>query len=324
MPIEAALFFDNDIEYCIHFSPWANKITPFHIGGYQKAQGEKFPIKPWDEMRQFRAGLTQEGKLVFDQLRFLTAVFPPEGQGDSYDETSGITFPQAQIILNALERKTQIHGAEAVAAIFDFDRTLSLFEGLIGGNHESIPENSGIQGYVNLLNEASPIAADGIPVLTTPAGLIDYLFGGPERVAWLHTLFQQIQTRGNPLIILTNNSTAIRNPQLFKDFFPGQQDYISVICGSPFGYHKPSALHANPAFTHLFSAPLPEGERFIILFSRDTEHAPLLHVDFVQSQREPLVLNVNGLYPLPPSNTRPRRRSIRKRDRKITRRKRKN
>jgi len=327
MPIEAALFFDNDIEYCVHFSPWANKVTPFHIGGYQKAQGEKFPIKPWDEMRQFRARLTQPAKYIYEQLRSITGYFPPNGQGDSYDETSGITFPQAQIILQALERKSQIHGAEAVAAIFDFDRTLSLFEGFIGGNHESIPANSGIQGYLNLLNAASPMAADGVPVLTTREGLIEYMFGGPERVAWLQTLFHSIRERGHPLIILTNNSIAIKNPELFKEFFPAELDYpgFSVICGSPFGYHKPSALHANPAFTHLFSAPLPEAERFMIRFSRDAEHAPLLHVDYVQSQREPLILDVNGLYPLPPTrNARLRRRSIRRRGRKITQRHRKN
>ena len=316
MPIQAALFFDNDLEYCNTFSPWAHKVTPFHIGGYQRAEGEPFPIKLWDEMADFRSRLTQEGKLVFDQLRFLTAAFPAGAQGDSYDETAGITFPQAKVILHALERKAAIHGgAPNVAAIFDFDRTLSMFEGIIGGNHESIPENSGIQGYLNLLNAASPIGVDGVPVLTTPAGLIDYLFGGPERVAWLHTLLHTIRTRGHPLVILTNNSTAIRNPQLFKDFFPGQQDYISVICGSPYEGHKPRALYKNPAFRHLFQSKLTVENRYIIRFSRDAEHAPLLHMDFVQSQREPLVLGVNELFPLPapPAPAQARRRATRKR-----------
>jgi hypothetical protein len=313
MPIQAALFFDNDLEYCNTFSPWAHKITPFHIGGYQRAEGEPFPIKLWDEMAHIRPKLTQEGKFVFDQLRFLTAAFPAEGQGDSYDETAGITFSQAQVILYALERKAAIHGAENVAAIFDFDRTLSMFEGLIGGNHESIPENSGIQGYLNLLNAASPIGVDGVPVLTTPAGLIDYLFGGPERVAWLHTLLHTIQTREHPLVILTNNSTAIRNPQLFKDFFPGQQDYISVICGAPYEGHKPRALYKNPAFRQLFQSKLPVENRYIIRFSRDVEHAPLLHVEFTQG--ESVVLEVNQLFPLPELAPVPmaRRRATRKR-----------
>lgn len=319
MPIQAALFFDNDYEYCADFSPWAPIITPFHIGGYQRPEGTAFPIKLWAEMADFRSKLGPEGKLVFDQLRFLSRAFPPEGQGDSYDETAGITSPQAEVISQALERKAQIHGAENVAAIFDFDRTLSLFEGLIGGKHESIPENSGIQGYVNLLNEACPIAADGVPVLTTPAGIIDYLFGGPRRVAWLHTLFQEIQTRGHPLIILTNNSTALRNAQLFKDFFPGQQDYISVICGSPYRGHKPSALHANPAFTHLFLRNLPAGDRYIIRFSRDAEHAPLFHAEFIQpSQHQDGVLDVNQLFPLPASGPvgTARRRATRRRNRR--------
>ena len=78
MPIEAALFFDNDLEYCNTFSPWANRVTPFHIGGYQRPEGEPFPIKPWAEMADFRSRLTQEGKLVFDQLRIITGTFPPE------------------------------------------------------------------------------------------------------------------------------------------------------------------------------------------------------------------------------------------------------
>ena len=316
MPIQAALFFDNDLEYCNTFSPWAHKVTPFHIGGYQRAEGEPFPIKPWTEMEDFRSKLTQEGKLVFDQLRFVTGAFPDGAQGDSYDETAGITFPQAQVILHALERKAAIHGAENVAAIFDFDRTLSMFEGLIGGNHETIPENSGIQGYLNLLNTASPIGVDGVQVLTTPTGLIDYLFGGPERVAWLQTLLHTIRTRGHPLVILTNNSTALRNPQLFKDFFPAELDYpeFGVICGSPYEGHKPRALYKNPAFKHLFQSKLTVENRYIIQFSRDAEHAPLLHMDFVQSQREPLVLGVNELFPLPaPVPAQARRRATRRR-----------
>ena len=316
MPIQAALFFDNDLEYCASFSPWAHKVTPFHIGGYQRAEGEPFPIKPWAEMADFRSKLTQEGKHVFDQLRFITGAFPAGAQGDSYDETAGITFPQAQVILHALERKAAIHGAENVAAIFDFDRTLSMFEGLIGGNHETIPENSGIQGYLNLLNTASPIGVDGVQVLTTPTGLIDYLFGGPERVAWLQTLLHTIRTRGHPLVILTNNSTALRNPQLFKDFFPAELDYpeFGVICGSPYEGHKPRALYKNPAFKHLFQSKLTVENRYIIRFSRDAEHAPLLHMDFVQSQREPLVLGVNELFPLPPpAPAQARRRATRRR-----------
>ena len=314
MPIEAALFFDNDLEYCNTFSPWANRVTPFHIGGYQRPEGEPFPIKPWAEMADFRSKLTPEGKHVFDQLRIITGTFPPEGQGDSYDETAGITFPQAQVILHALGRKAAIHGAENVAAIFDFDRTLSMFEGFIGGNHESIPENSGIQGYLNLLNDACPIASDGAPVLTTPAGLIDYMFGGPERVAWLQTLLHTIRTRGHPLVILTNNSTALRNPQLFKDFFPAELDYpeFGVICGSPYEGHKPRALYKNPAFKHLFQSKLTVENRYIIRFSRDAEHAPLLHVEF--TQRNPVIVGVNELFPLPaPVPAQARRRATRKR-----------
>jgi len=316
MPIEAALFFDNDLEYCKSFSPWAHKVTPFHIGGYQRAEGEPFPIKPWAEMENFRSMLTPEGKLVFDQLRFITAEFPPEGQGDSYDETAGITFPQVEIILHALDNKAQIHGgAENVAAIFDFDRTLSLFEGLIGGNHDDIPENSGIQGYLNLLNTVCPIASNGVPVLTRPMGLIDYLFGGPVRVAWIYTLFHIIRTRGHPLVILTNNSTAIRNPQLFKDFFPAELDYpgFTVICGAPYEGHKPRALYKNPAFRQLFKSKLPLENRYIIRLSRDVEHAPLLHVEFTQG--ESVVLEVNQLFPLPEPAPVPmaRRRATRKR-----------
>ena len=320
MPIEAALFFDNDLEYCNTFSPWANRVTPFHIGGYQRPEGEPFPIKPWAEMEDFRSKLTTAGKLVFDQLRIITGTFPPEGRGDSYDDTAGITFPQAQVILRALERKAEIHGGAAnVAAIFDFDRTLSLFEGFIGGNHETIPENSGIQGYLNLLNDACPIRVDGSQVLTTPAGLIDYLFGGPERVAWLQQLLHTIRTNGHPLIILTNNSTALKNSQLFKDFFPAELDYpeFTVICGAPYEGHKPRALYKNPAFRHLFQSKLTVENRYIIRFNRDAEHAPLLHVEFTQHEREPVVLEVNQLFPLPaPPAALARRRATRKRKRR--------
>jgi len=319
MPIQAALFFDNDLEYCADFSPWAPIITPFHIGGYQRPEGTAFPIKLWAEMADFQSKLGPEGKLVFDQLRFLSRAFPPEGQGDSYDETAGITFPQVEVILHALDNKAQIHGgAENVAAIFDFDRTLSLFEGLIGGNHDDIPENSGIQGYLNLLNTVCPIASNGVPVLTTPMGLIDYLFGGPVRVAWIYTLFHIIRTRGHPLVILTNNSTAIRNPQLFKDFFPAELDYpgFTVICGAPYEGHKPRALYKNPAFRQLFQSKLPVENRYIIRFSRDVEQAPLLHVEFTQG--ESVVLEVNQLFPLPASGPvgTARRRATRRRNRK--------
>jgi hypothetical protein len=59
---------------------------------------------------------------------------------------------------------------------------------------------------------------------------------------------------------------------------------------------------------------LPVENRYIIRFSRDAEHAPLLHVEFTQHEREPVLLEVNQLFPLPaPPAALARRRATRKR-----------
>ena len=321
MPIEAALFFDNDLGYCSDFAPWADRVTPFHIGGSEEKNKDGIiPITPWAEMRHFKEKLSKPGKYVFEQIKYATEQsFEPAQQGDLLDETSGLTFPQAQVIFQSLQRKASIHGAANVAAIFDFDRTLSLFEGFIGAEYETETKNPGINEYLQFLNEIAPIVEGNKQVLTTAEGLIDYMFGGPDRVNWLHGLFHTIRSHGHPLVILTNNKVALKRPKFLMDFFPDELNYpgFTVICGSKYKT-KPLALNADPAFTHLFqSKPLDDG--YIIRFSRDAEHAPLLHKEFTDGKHPPMILGVDQLFPLP-GNGSGRKRATRRRNRKQSRR----
>jgi len=302
MAFQAALFFDNDLGYCRSFSPYSNRITPFHVGGIQ-APGD-FPIVTWPDMEAYRQALSPAAQNYMAYLIEATAPSPPENQGDVLDLSSGLTYEHCQFILNALLRKSALHGVPAnVLVIFDFDRTLSLFEGFLGADSPPVPAGSGIQGYLTFLQENWPTTdAAGSLLPLTADGFIEYIFGGLQRKAMIQYLIHQIALLGHSIVILTNNGVAINNSQMLKEFFPGDEAAINIICSRTNGGNKPLALHAaHPVFNFLFAAPQPPADQFIITLDRTPGQYHYVRRDYFK-RNPPVsqVVTLETLYPVPP------------------------
>jgi len=317
MAFQAALFFDNDLGHCLSFAPWSSTITPFYVGGIE-AHGE-FPIVTWPDMEAYRQGLSPAGQNYMAFLTLATAPSPPENQGDMLDLSSGLTFEQCQFIIKALERKTLLHGVPAnTLVIFDFDRTLSLFEGFMDADSPPVPPGSGIQGYLTYLMTNWPIInAEGNPVVLSADGFIEYIFGGLQRKEIIQAFIHEIVLLGHSIVILTNNSVGINNPEMLKQFFPGDEAAINVICSRPYNGNKPLALQsANPMFGSLFAFPQPPANQFIITMDREPEQNTFVRRDYFKHV-PPVseVISHDELYPFPAlgNGAASRRRSTRKR-----------
>ena len=317
MAFQSALFFDNDLGHCVRFAPWSNIITPFHIGGIE-AHGE-FPVTTWPNMEAYRQGLSIAGQNFMSYLQASTAPSLPADQGDVIDLSSGLTFEQCQFIIKALERKTVIHGVPAnTLVIFDFDRTLSLFEGFMGADSPPVPPGSGIQGYLTYLMTNWPtLDAEGNPVVLSADGFIEYIFGGLQRKEMIQAFIHEIVLLGHSIVILTNNSVGLNNPEMLKQFFPGDEAAINVICSRPYNGNKPLALRlAHPMFMSLFASPQPPADQFIITMDREPGQNTFVRRNYFK--RDPPVSEVisdDELYPFPAlgNGAASRRRLTRKR-----------
>ena len=272
MSVNYALFFDNDMTYVNQFLPYCDKIMPFHVGGIHHPGGG-FPIIGWNEpaMKQFINSLSSSGKNFAKVIQRITSGYSPNDYGEVYDPSSGITEEHYYTILNALiQLSAREGGSSQIAAIFDFDRTLSVMEGFIGANSPPIEPHSGMQGYIDYLTDNNfSFDINDNPVQITAYGIIEYILGGSARKNIIQRLIGDIAGMGHPIIILTNNGVAIKNPEFLKDFFPGYQYNIEVICSRNYNYNKPAALKdAGSRYARLFTNPTPPRNQFYVKLHR--------------------------------------------------------
>jgi hypothetical protein len=246
MPITKAIFVDNYFRYLRTFKNRCNTILGFRVGGIDY-EGD-FPLKPWSskELIQY------EKKLSPKALQYKRVIEALKPEGEIVDFTSGITEPQTKILMTLLMHMKRGSG-DKIAAMFDFDRTLTLFEGF---HRIPMKEGTGLSDY---------IASFGHDI--TAEGFTEYLLGGHERARMIRSFLHHIANEGIPIVIITNNRYAIKHPGFFKDFFPGISD-ISVLCGHNYKGNKQNALkafsHIDTRFATLFGPPVPPANQFLL------------------------------------------------------------
>ena len=120
-------------------------------------------------------------------------------ESHGYDPGSGITIPQIEhftkLVLSKPPRQQEIH-----SFIFDWDRTLTIFEGLYAVT-PSVKEmlNSISLHDINISDVAS------------------YYFGGLARIEKLQQLWKAMTSRGIEIWVLSSNPAVGRFPQFFLD-----------------------------------------------------------------------------------------------------------
>jgi hypothetical protein len=192
----AGIFFDNDKDHIEHVG-YCSGITCVKVGAIEdtgKNLVSKFP-----DYVGFYELLSDEGQDAYDELA-QSGLFKQE----EYDKLSGIQAKHVQICKAWLEKTNDL---EKRVALFDFDRTLTLFEGL----------------------DPAVIGVNGVTV----EGLANYLFGGTRRANMLKEMITELSDKGVSIKVLTNNGLCGHPIQLVERIAKTLHPDIEFICSRP-------------------------------------------------------------------------------------------
>lgn len=132
---------------------------------------------------------------------------------------------------------------DASALLFDWDRTLSMFEGYYGDDEGEI------------IGDRAAYYED----------VLVFLLGGVARLAAIRNLIVRAHSKQVDVFILTNNGGCDDPYSGFNHFVAQLFHPIGVpytlICGMYFGGHKGKALESDPRFTKLMLASSGGGAR---------------------------------------------------------------
>jgi hypothetical protein len=209
---KAAIFFDNDNKNILTVSSGFSCITAVKI-----PESEPFAAPYYKSYPQML--LTQEPLASyverFQDNSYYQFLIKSRIRDDTYDELSGIK--QVHIdLLNRWIGDTKNKGERV--AVFDWDRTISLFEGAIGHANEAYTTQSEFEAVG--INDPNPVESTLL-----------YLCGGPERLAMLRGMFNTCRQNGVDIIIFTNNASVLNMP-LFREAVYGITPGIKVICSA--------------------------------------------------------------------------------------------
>jgi len=120
-----------------------------------------------------------------------------EGNYHPYDEPSGLNEEHLRTLQAFFARCTR-EGRRAPVVIFDWDRTITKFEGVY-----STPENP---TFLNLLQRVRQ--GQGLTEDSADDQALEYLVGGRDRIAFVRQFFELCRRHNATLVILTNNGSC--------------------------------------------------------------------------------------------------------------------
>jgi len=201
---EAAIFFDNDTnnfyepkkgvcEVC----PEDDKMRCIPINetkNIQKCKWDEEPLKSY--IKQFG-----NENIYLNALRILY-------DSDKLDVVSGIQDYEISTLNDWIEETENL--GDRRAAIFDWDRTLTMFEGLVLGRGSV---RNLLQQFIKMtpLKSAKHDSLQDFTKEITSEDILLYLLGGEERLAKIREMFQNCYTNQISIYILTNNGLAKDN-----------------------------------------------------------------------------------------------------------------
>jgi hypothetical protein len=296
-PYQAGIFFDNDKGHrqdvsmgCHHFTT----PTVFESPSWSSF-GMLIDTREGSPYSEFIASLSPQAKdaaLVVQKL-----ILREGGTKENYDIRSGIQEDQIQELQTWLEE----HENKRLAAVFDFDRTLSVMEGgfFYGNSIEEWKDGYSQLEEPQLDKDGNPITVSGKPLYVyvhrsydkggkyqerripipqgeevnpfitkfTYEGYLEYLVGGPERLVMLQEMFDKLYDNHVDCFILTNNTACPNARGMFQAFgsILTRGRPITIICGIDFGGRKDFAMKGKATNTgplaHLRTLCMTRGGR---------------------------------------------------------------
>jgi hypothetical protein len=280
-PYAAGIFFDNDKSHRVAVLTGCNRFTAPVVTETPSwsSFGMLIDTREGSPYTTFLESLSPKAKdaaLVVQKF-----ILREGGKKENYDAQSGIQVDQIQ----ELETWLETHKNKHLAAVFDFDRTLSVMEGgYFHGN--SLDEWRAAYSQLEqeqLDKDGNPILVNGKPLYTylhryydkagrlqsmripipqgqevnpllakfTLEGYLEYLVGGPERLTMLQEMFDMLYAENVDCFILTNNTACPTARGMFQAFgeLLTRGRPITVICGMEFGGRKDFAMRGKASNT---------------------------------------------------------------------------
>ena len=199
-----AIFFDNDEAKINQIASKCNNIELVRVPESDEAAANPSAINP------AYAALWTPHNIYFNAY---TRVHAANGTPHQFfDIYSGMQLPEFAIINDWISRSAEL-GVQRTA-IFDWDRTLTMVEGII----LPIPAPAQMDlTLTQLMSTYPPFKFTGAP-LTYVEDMLIYLCGGPIRLQTLRDMFAHLRANDVNIAILTNNPVAGDNRrELFKE-----------------------------------------------------------------------------------------------------------
>lgn len=258
---DSAIFFDNSMDHIMHFT--------YNTTAKSVCVGETMSddvLIPFDsrEYVDFLAknGLTENindkiAKLINNDKKYDYVLRRDRGYV-AYDPKSGIKQLHTDILFRWLD---SIPAEKNKVALFDWDRTITVFEGMVLPIHDIRPaeefnDEKLNASWINYLNKRyGPEFEEMADYLrehpTSIEELLLYLCGGSERLAMLRSIFRRCMETKTDIIVLTNNAgcTSKHYKEIVKRLI-GSDIPHEIICssGEPYFGNKSKLVDVDERF----------------------------------------------------------------------------
>lgn len=225
-----SIFFDNDMDNIKQF------------GGRPKVVAIKIDEGPLMETPfitfPFYRELKKSGNTYLNFLETLGYT------GDTYDNVSGVSA----VHIDEVDRDYVVPNPTVKYAIFDWDRTLTKFEGFFMDRTATFVGDGYLESIRDQLRRKNDLVnlnkLTGLPSVTAEDMLI-YLFGGATRLKQIRewVVYFQGEDREMNVVILTNNGSC--SYPGFRELVDAFAPECAIVCSKPYGGNKEIAMLAN-------------------------------------------------------------------------------
>jgi hypothetical protein len=242
---EYAIFFDDSETHIGSFGEYYSKIKGVKIPATHPL--EETPIDAVKDALRDTMDPTGEGMDLY--INLIKSLNKPILLNDPYDSASGIQASHIDELRTWLDGLA-LDNYSKVAVIFDWDRTITMFEGIIKYNllQSKMTQQDLAEDMQNKINES----------------MMTYLLGGKVRHTMINNMLNMLSEKGVQIFILTNNLSCgvgedfTKYVTLLTDKIP----VANILCSFPAPYrgNKRAYLDSNPHFS-LLKTPTTGGRR---------------------------------------------------------------
>lgn len=234
---DSVLFFDNEVVHIDCFKD--SGVKAIKVPG--ASEMPSIPIT-FDEYKAYVASLSSPARAFAEKIVHKCV------SKTAYDPISGIDVVRDKPIFDNWASE---NGGKKLAVVFDFDRTLTKVETFLSSTGPSLPHFHGWEGFKPLVVSVLKTSISDYDDVT-PEGWVEYYMGGRARMDAVKEFLQDINAKGIDIYVLTNNGSALYNPELLNDFLSVLTDGLNIgLIASATHPSKKAALSGIDGFVQV-------------------------------------------------------------------------